>query len=156
MQSSFAIIAISFRNLVRRGKWQGSGGYREVLAISIPLILSTSAWSLQMFVDRMFLTWYSQEALAASLPAGLLSVTTTSIFIGTASYVSVFVSQYFGAGQLSRMGSAMWQGIYIAVIGGLLHLVIIPFSPQIFAIFGHEPLVAQYESDYFQMIFLGA
>lgn len=156
MQSPFASIAISFRNLVKRGEWHGAGGYREVLAVSIPLILSTSAWSLQMFVDRMFLTWYSPEALAASLPAGILNVTTTSIFVGTASYVSVFVSQYFGAGQFSRMGSAMWQGIYIAVIGGVIHLAIIPVTPYIFAVFGHEDLVLKYETEYFQMLCLGA
>lgn len=146
----------ALRQIVRRGHWKGEGGYREVLAISVPLILSTSAWSLQMFVDRTFLSWYSPEALAASLPAGILNITTTSIFAGTAGYVSVFVSQYYGAGRFSRMGSAMWQGIYIALIGGFIHLLLIPFAPQIFALFGHEPAVQRFESEYFQMLCLGA
>ena len=51
-------------------RWNDPGGYREVLVIAIPLILSTATWSIQHFVDRMFLTWYSPEAIAAAMPAG--------------------------------------------------------------------------------------
>ena len=58
-----------------RKRWKGEGGYGEVLDIAIPLIISTGTWSVLHFVDRMFLTWYSQEAIAAAMPAGLLSFT---------------------------------------------------------------------------------
>ncbi|MBN1636203.1 MAG: MATE family efflux transporter, partial [Deltaproteobacteria bacterium] len=107
-------------------RWLGQGGYREVLQMAIPLVLSTSAWSVQHFVDRMFLTWYSPEAIAAAMPAGILNFAIMSLFIGTASYVGTFVAQYYGAGQYNRIGTALWQGIYMSLIGALVLIFMIP------------------------------
>ena len=87
-----------------KNRWNSVGGYREVLVVAIPLILSTATWSIQHFVDRMFLTWYSPETIAAAMPAGMLSFTVISIFMGTAGYVSTFVAQYHGARRFHRIG----------------------------------------------------
>lgn len=57
-------------------RWSSEGGYRSILSIAVPLILSTGAWSILHFVDRMFLTWYSPEAIAAAMPAGMVNITT--------------------------------------------------------------------------------
>jgi len=136
-------------------RWTSTGGYREVLAIALPLILSTSAWSVQHFVDRMFLSWYSPEALAASMPAGILFFTLMSLFIGTASYVSTFVAQYFGAEQYQRIGPALWQGIYISLLGGLLLLCLIPLADPIFGLVAHDPAVRHHEVVYFRILCIG-
>lgn len=93
-------------------RWRSAGGYREVLAMAVPLVLSTGAWSVQHFVDRMFLTWHSPEAIAA----GMLNFTVVSLFMGTAGYVSAFAAQYFGAGRHDRVGPVMWQGIWVGVL----------------------------------------
>lgn len=137
-------------------RWLGQGGYREVLQMAIPLVLSTSAWSVQHFVDRMFLTWYSPEAIAAAMPAGILNFAIMSLFIGTASYVGTFVAQYYGAGQYNRIGTALWQGIYMSLIGALVLIFMIPTAPSIFGYFGHDVLVQKYEVEYFQILCLGA
>jgi MATE family multidrug resistance protein len=136
-------------------RWKTKGGYREVLVIATPLILSTGAWSVQHFVDRMFLSWYSPEAIAAAMPAGMMSFAVMSFFLGTATYVSTFVAQYFGAQRFDRMGPALWQGIYIAVLGGVAQLCLIPFADAIFSFMGHDPLVQRYEVPYFQILCLG-
>lgn len=70
------------------------GGYREVLVIAFPLILSTAAWSVQHFVDRMFLSWYSPAAIAAAMPAGMLYFSISCLFMGTAGYVNTFVAEH--------------------------------------------------------------
>ncbi len=139
-----------------RERWADRGGYREILVLAFPLILNTSAWSIQYFVDRMFLSWYSPEAIAASMPAGLLSFMTTSIFIGTASFVSTFVSQYHGSGQLEKIGRIVWQGFYVGIIGGLVNLLLIPLAAPIFNFAGHEQAIRQYEITYFRILCLGA
>ncbi|MCK4297145.1 MAG: MATE family efflux transporter, partial [Candidatus Marinimicrobia bacterium] len=100
-------------------RWYRKGGFKDLLKIAIPLILSTGAWSIQHFVDRMFLTWYSPEAIAAAMPSGMLNFTIMSLFIGTASYVNTFVAQYYGSKKYKNVGPIVWQGIYIAIIGGL-------------------------------------
>lgn len=137
-------------------RWACEAGYRSVLSIAVPLILSTGAWSILHFVDRMFLTWYSPEAIAAAMPAGMLNFTIMSLFLGTAGYATTFVAQYHGSGQHQRIGPVLWQGIYIAVAGGILHLLLIPLAGPIFRFVGHEPLVQEYEIVYFQVLCLGA
>src|SRR5260370_21849182 len=53
------------RDAVRR-LWHGPGGGREVLALAYPLILAHMSFTVQTFVDRLFLTWYSAEAVAGA------------------------------------------------------------------------------------------
>ncbi|MFC1669175.1 MATE family efflux transporter [Spirochaetota bacterium] len=139
-----------------RNRWNNKCGYKEVLVLALPLIISTGSFSLQLFVDRVFLTWVSQETVAASMPAGMLNFTIMSLFIGTAIYVSTFIAQYFGSKQLKNIGPIMWQGIYIAVIAGIIHLLIIPFAEDIFNFIGHGDLVRQKETIYFQILCIGA
>ncbi|MBU0533678.1 MAG: MATE family efflux transporter [Candidatus Omnitrophica bacterium] len=137
-------------------RWRCENGYRDILVVAIPLILSTSAWAVQHFVDRMFLTWYSPEAIAAAMPAGMLNFTVMSLFIGTASYAGTFVAQYYGAGIYKKIGPSVWQGAYIAVVGGIIHLFLIPLARPVFAFIGHDPLVQTNEIIYFQVLCLGA
>ncbi|MBW1709050.1 MAG: MATE family efflux transporter [Deltaproteobacteria bacterium] len=137
------------------GRWRGEGGYREVLVLAIPLILSTGAWAVQHFVDRMFLAWHSPEALAAAMPAGALNFAFVSLFLGTAIYVNTFVAQFFGAELHDRIGPALWQGVYVGLIAGLLHLLLIPLAGFFFGLAGHAPHVQKLEIDYFQILCLG-
>ncbi|HFE53176.1 MAG TPA: MATE family efflux transporter, partial [Bacteroidetes bacterium] len=139
-----------------RERWIREGGYGELLALAIPLILSTGAWSVQHFVDRMFLTWYSPEAIAAAMPAGILNFTLMSFFLGTAGYVNTFVAQYYGAQRYERIGPAVWQGVYVALIGAVLIAATIPLAPGFFRLVGHERTVQLYEVSYYQILCVGA
>ena len=137
-------------------RWHSEGGYRQFLVIAFPLILSTGALSVQHFVDRMFLSWYSPEAIAAAMPAGMLNFCVMSLFIGTAGYVNTFVAQYFGAGQTHRIGPAVWQGVYVSALGGLCIMLLAPFSEPIFRLVGHDVTIRQLEVEYFAILCLGA
>jgi len=139
-----------------KNRWSKPGGYHEVLVVAIPLILSTASWSVQHFVDRMFLAWYAPEAIAAAMPAGMLYFSMVSIFMGTAGYVSTFVAQYFGAKEHQRIGPAIWQGIYISVIGGIVLICVIPSAEYLFNLIGHDEKIQIYEIDYFRVICWGA
>jgi MATE family multidrug resistance protein len=138
-----------------KNRWNIAGGYREVLVIAIPLILSTATWSVQHFVDRMFLAWYSPAAIAAAMPAGMVYFSIVSIFMGTAGYVSTFVAQYYGANRYHRIGPALWQGVYISLIGGLVLLAFIPLAGLIFSLVGHDLPVQKKEIVYFEILCLG-
>lgn len=137
-------------------RWRAEGGYRDVFSVAVPLILSTATWSLQNFIDRVFLSWWSQEAVAASLPAGMLNFSLVSFFLGTAGYVSTFVAQYFGSEQKKMIGPVLWQGLYIALAGGIALLPFIPLADMIFNFIGHSAEVRQAEVVYFRILCLGA
>ena len=135
-----------------KNRWQGDGGYREVLNLAFPLLLSTGSITIQHFIDRMFLTWHSPEAIAAATPAGMISFTLMSIFIGTAVYVNTFVAQYSGAQQHTRIGPAVWQGLYFSLFAGLAVLPLYPLTSRIFALAGHTPEVQHLECQYFKIL----
>ena len=136
-------------------RWRQRNGYLQVLRIAFPLILSTGSYSVQQFIDRMFLSWYSPDALAAALPTGMLCFTLISLFMGTSGYVSTFIAQYIGASRPEKVGPAMWQGIYFSVLGGLLIAFTALFPKTIFSLIGHSPEVQILESEYWVYLTLG-
>jgi len=137
-------------------RWKAEGGYREVLHLAIPLILSTGSMTIQHFVDRMFLTWFSSNAIAAAMPAGIVNFTFMSIFIGTAAYVNTFVAQYHGAKKYDHIGPTVWQGIYFSLLSGLGIFILYPLAPAIFKLAGHAPEVQILEVQYFQILIYSA
>ena len=137
-------------------RWPVEGGYRQILFLALPLILSSASMAIQQFVDRMFLAWYSAEAIAATMPAGILNFTVINLFIGTAGYVGTFVAQYWGAKQYRQIGPIVWQGIYISIIAGIIHVFFIPLADPVFKAIGHSPEIQRLEVIYFQIICLGA
>lgn len=137
---------------------QDAGSFAELMRIALPLVLSSGSLSLMTFVDRMFLTWYSTDALAAAMPAGMLHWTLMSVLIGTATYVNTFVAQYDGAGRADRAAASVWQGVYLSLLAGFSVVLIAPFSQEIFAskLIGHPPEVAALEAEYFGVLCVGA
>ncbi len=135
--------------------WRAPSGYREVLALAGPLVLSTGSMTIQQFVDRMFLSWHSETAFAASLPAGLFSFTILCFFIGTASYANTFVAQFYGSGQLSKVASSVWQAVYFTLIATVAVLAFAPLAGGIFRFAGHDPAVQKLEVKYFTIMIYG-
>lgn len=127
-----------------------------MLNLSTPLIISIGASSIQMFIDRIFLTWYSTDAMAGALQAGITSFAIASLFLGTVTYVNTFVAQYSGAGGFRRIGPAVWQGIYLSLAAGILMLLLIPLAACLFAWMGHDKGVSQCEIIYFKIMCVGA
>ncbi|MFI4875844.1 MAG: MATE family efflux transporter [Blastopirellula sp. JB062] len=135
--------------------WSRRCGLREVLIVALPLVISTASWSLTNFVDRMFLFWHSKEAMAASLPAGMLHFSLLCFPIGVASYVNTFVSQYNGAEQPNRIGPIVVQGaVWGCLIAPLFFLAAIPAN-YVFAATTLEPEIARLESIYFWVLAYG-
>lgn len=107
------------------------------------------------FMDRVFLSWHSTAAVAASMPAGMLYFSLLCCPLGIASYVTTFIAQYFGANRPDRIGLALWQGIWIGLAAVPLFVLFVPFAPTLFSLAGHEPDVAKLETTYFQVVAFG-
>jgi len=137
-------------------RWSKLNGYREVLAISLPLVASMGSFTLMQFTDRVFLANYSVDAIAAALPAGIASFTLISFFMGVANYTNVFVAQYTGARAFHRVGSSLWQGIYFSLGAAVLLASMVFFSEGIFEWIGHSPHIRSLEIAYFNVLTLGA
>ena len=131
------------------------GGYRHVLRLAGPMILSTGSMSIMRFMDRVFVAQYSEDSLAAVMPAGIASFVPLAFFIGTAGYVSTFVAQYHGAEREHRIGPAVWQGIYLGLVAMVLMWGLYPLAGPIMNIGGHAENVRVLEIEYFRILVLG-
>jgi MATE family multidrug resistance protein len=136
--------------------WNGAGGAKEVLAISYPLILSQMSFTVQVFVDRLFLTWYSPDAVAGAVTALFTTWALMGLCLGTGEYVTTFVAQYHGARRYDRIGPAVWQGVYFAIASGVLIAALAPLAGPVFAWAGHAPEVQVHEIPYARILLLGA
>lgn len=112
--------------------------------------------TLMHFTDRIFLANYSIEAIAAALPAGIASFTGIAFFMGVANYTNAFVAQYTGARSFTRVGGALWQGIYFSLLASALLASLYFFSGRLFELIGHSPRIRALEVTYFNILTLGA
>ncbi|MEA1986984.1 MAG: MATE family efflux transporter [Candidatus Marinimicrobia bacterium] len=136
--------------------WIREAGYKELLIIAFPLIIATGIHSIQHFIDRLFLSWYSAEAIAAAMPASMLNFTLLCFFLGIAGYTNTFVSQYNGAKKYKNIGKVIWNGLLVSLIGGIVVILFIPFADEIFSFIGHSDAVIKYEVQYFRIVNIGA
>jgi MATE family multidrug resistance protein len=131
---------------------KGEGGAGELLTVAYPLILSTASNTIMQFINRVFLAHYSPDALAACVPAGILSFTFLCFFMGTATYTNAFVSQYYGRGKTASVSVAVWQGVWLALVSGLILLLLTPLGLRIIDHSGHEAAVRALERPYFAIL----
>lgn len=98
------------------------GSFRELLAIALPLMISSLSVMLMFFVDRLLLAHYSTEAMNAAVNA----TTYGWAFIGTwmvmAGISEVFVAQYNGAGIHAKIGEPVWQMIWLSIASFLFFI----------------------------------
>ena len=137
-------------------RWSQPGGYREVLKIGLPLVVSMGSATVMQFTDRIFLSNYSLESIAAATPAGILSFLFACFFMGVATYVNVFVAQYTGAGRPERVAAAVWQGLYFCMAASVFLALLYFMAGPLFFLSGHPPEVVKLEIAYFQVLTVGS
>ncbi len=132
--------------------WRRPAGGREVLIVALPLVVSTISWTVMTFADRMFLNQVSETSMSAAFSSSVIWFAVFCLPMGICSYVNTFVSQYFGNGQLDRIGPSVWQGIWLAILVTPLALVAVPLAPWIFAWTQHTTEMVRQEIVYFQVL----
>lgn len=137
-------------------RWSAPGGYREVLAVGLPLVISMASTTIMEFTDRLFLSHYSVDAIAAATPASLVHMLFMLTCMGITGYAGVFIAQYIGSGAPHRVGVALWQGLLMAFFFGTCLALLWFAAPAIFAFAGHLPAVQAGEVAYFRMLALGS
>lgn len=142
------------------------GGLRELVRVSLPLVISAGSHSVMSVADRIMLAGYTPagpngaeqtlDILAAVTPAAMLHWTVACIPLGTIFYANTFISQFDGAKRPGRMIASLWHAIWIAIAAGLLLGLLAPFSEGLFRAVGHTPQVAQQEAAYFNILCVGS
>jgi MATE family multidrug resistance protein len=132
------------------------GGSKELLRIALPLILSQSFMTVQVFIDSALLSWHDPLEMTASFPAVMWYWLFFGVLQVTAGYTSTFVAQYTGADRPHRVGPAVWQGIHFAVLAGIAFLVVVPLAPLLIAIASPPAELAPLEVTYLRCLCFAA
>ena len=127
----------------------------ELIKISYPLMLTSGTFLIMLFIDRLFLSWYSQETIAASGTAGMMSFFISAFFIGIATYPETFVAQYYGAKKYTEIGKIIWQGLYFALAAGIFLIITIPLFSGIFTLMDRPVEILEHEKTYFMILQMG-
>ncbi len=130
--------------------------YTGIIKLAAPLVLSMSGVMIMQFVDALFLSWYSADAIAAVVPAVMPALLLSSAFTGAAGYTSTFVAQYTGAGRPERSAAAVWQGIYFSVLSGAFLALVSLGARPLFGWVGHAPVIQAMEVRFFSIMCWGA
>jgi MATE family multidrug resistance protein len=138
-------------------RWKNRSRYKEVATVCFPLVMSMAAITVMEFTDRVFLSNYSMDAIAAATPAGIAALLPMAFFGGVAGYVSVFIAQYCGAGAYERVGPALWQGIYFGLVSGFVTAIFSSLIAQpLFVFAAHAPDIRNLEEIYFKILCRGS
>lgn len=121
-----------------------SGSLREVWTLSLPLMFACLSSYMMWFIDRFFLTYYSLEALNATVTASALSwgfLGGTAVMAGMN---ELFVAQYNGAGQQKKIGRSIWQMIWFSFFTSIVFIPLGIWGADLF----YEP--GSMEAGYFR------
>lgn len=120
-----------------------NGSLKELWKISFPLMISFLSLFVMVFVDRIFLSFYSPDALNAATSAGTLSWSLILGWSTLAGLAEVFVAQYNGAKQHKMLGEPVWQMIWFSALSILFFLPMGFWGTSLF--YGHfSPANFQY------------
>ena len=139
--------------LLPQGHITDETSLKYMLKLAAPMVVTNISYTVMQFVDRFMVSRLGTEALAAILPAGIISFIPVSFAIGVMISVNTFVSQSLGRGQKKDCSNYCWQAIYM----GLAYLSIVvaimwPAAPWIFRTLGHEPAVVNLEVIYLRIM----
>src|SRR3989338_2786325 len=126
--------------------------WKKIIEIAWPLIIANSFWNLQLTIDRVYLGNYSTEALGAVMTVMGVFGVPMALLQQTSSYITTFVAQYNGADQKEKIGEAIWQALFVAIVGGLLFLGLMFLSDWFFNWVGHSVPIQKLEVEYFDAI----
>ncbi len=130
--------------------------YNRLLRLSVPLVLASLGLVFMQFTDAIFLSWYSPTAIAAAGIAGMLNWLLVSPIVGTVSYTGTITANNLGADLDNKTGSMIWQGVYLALIGGLITFLLSFASDFFFSLTGHSPDLQVFETQYLRILLAGS
>jgi MATE family multidrug resistance protein len=124
-----------------------------MLKLAAPTVMTTISFTIMQFVDRVMVSRLGTDALAAILPAGVVSFVPSSFAIGAMTSLSTFVSQSLGRGDRRDCSNYFWQMTYVGFAYFVAVLAIVwPAAPWIFKMMGQPEGVINMEVIYFRIM----
>ena len=135
--------------------WQSEWGPGPLIALALPLVLSTGFTSLMLFTDRTLLYWQSANAASSAMGSGTVYWALMCLPAGMLSYLSTFVSQYLGAGRPERVVVVYRHALRLAWMVVPILVVAFMLADLPFWFFDHPAELRELEATYLRTLLLG-
>ena len=129
---------------------------QDIITIALPMVLSQTSETVNLFVDRLFLSRLSKLHIAGAMSGGLTAFNIMSLFIGIIGYVNAVVAQNDGAGIKRNCARATAQSLRLAFAGWPILMLMIPLVRLFFSAMGHLPEQINLEMSYFRILVFGS
>jgi MATE family multidrug resistance protein len=124
-----------------------------MLRLAAPMIVTTLSFTIMQFVDRIMVSRLGTDALAAIVPAGIVSLLPSSFAMGAMASLNTFVSQSLGRGDKRDCSSYFWQVVWMGAVYFVVTLAIIwPTAPWIFRFMGQPEGIIDMEVIYLRIM----
>ena len=120
------------------------------------MVLSQASETVNLFVDRIFLSQLGKLYISGAMSGGLTTFNIMSLFIGIIGYVNAVVAQNDGAGNKQNCARATAQSIRLAFISWPLLILMIPLVKMFFESLGHLPELVELEMTYLRILIYGS
>ena len=132
------------------------GGYRHVLRLVVPMVLSNAAFTVMQFTDRVLVARHGSEDIQAAMPAGILTFCLLSLFSATAGYAGTFVAQYHGAGNRRACIRSCVAGVWLTVLFLPFFALLHPLCSWVLSLAARDAALLALERRYAFWMLLGA
>lgn len=124
----------------------------ELLHLALPTIAQMASYTVMQFADSLQLAIGAGDAAAtAAGMAGFMVFAAMSLAWGALLVVNTLVSQSVGAGNRDAAGRYLWQGVWFAVVCGLLLWPTRLVSGHVLGAFGHSPELVALGKQYYDI-----
>jgi MATE family multidrug resistance protein len=124
----------------------------ELLSLAAPTVAQMASYTVMQFADSLQLALGAGDAAAtAAGMAGFMVFAAMSLGWGALLVVNTFVSQSVGAGNPDAAGRYLWQGVWFALVMGLLLWPTCLVSGRVLGAFGHSPEIVALGSQYYNI-----
>jgi MATE family multidrug resistance protein len=110
---------------------------KKLVWLAAPMIASMMSRTVMSFVDFAMVSKLGTNAMAAIMPAGMMLFLPVGFGMGLLSLVNTFVSQSLGRNKLRDCSAYAWQGVYLALLLGVVFIPLWPLVPAFFEWVGH-------------------
>lgn len=122
---------------------------REIWRIAYPIMLGNLAQTVITFTDTAFLGHLGTIELSASMMAGLFYYVFTTLAMGFAVGIQIFIARRFGEGNLRQIGVIFQHGaLFVLLLGLLLFSVLFFFSERLMQVIIDSPNIYASSMDY--------
>ncbi len=131
------------------------GGTKELLALALPMIISTACDGVMTFTDRLFLAKLGPEQMNAAMGGAVTFQMMIFFFMGLTGYSTALVAQYFGAGERFNSTKAAFQAILITILAWPLVVLVKPLAISFFYIMELPVSQIGYQIEYLNILAWG-